>query len=43
MNAPWRERGGLHMSKIIIVKKAGNVSSPMPCPYMVDMPAEGKR
>jgi hypothetical protein len=31
------------MAKIIIVKKGGSVTSPMPCPFMVDAPAETKR
>lgn len=31
------------MSKIIIVKKGGNVTVSMPCPFLVDAPADGKR
>lgn len=31
------------MSKIIIVKKGGNVTVSMPCPFMIDVPAEIKR
>ena len=31
------------MAKIIIVKKGGNITAPLPCPFMVDLPAETKR
>lgn len=31
------------MSKIIVVKKAGNQTAPMPCPFFVDYPTEKKR
>lgn len=31
------------MAKIIIVKKGGRITSPQPCPFMIDMPADGKR
>ena len=30
------------MAKIIIVKKGGNITSPQPCPFMIDFGAERK-